>query len=178
MPTSELANASKGIVVGVDVDQSALDKLNRKIESNGLSYRVKTRRYSMFELSFPDESFEIIWVEGSIQAIGFEVGLMKWRRLLVPHGFLVIHDEIKALSRVLWSIPSCGYSLTRKFSLPAYAWWTDYYEPLEHRVKALYEKCTGNAEAIKTLGKVQKEIVMVKGNPKECRSAFYILQKR
>jgi ubiquinone/menaquinone biosynthesis C-methylase UbiE len=75
VPTIELARLSKGIVVGVDIDQSLLDKLNRKIEREGLSNRVETRKCSIFELDFPDESFEIIWAGGAAQAIGFEEGL-------------------------------------------------------------------------------------------------------
>lgn len=35
---------------------------------------------SMFEMPFTDESFDIIWAEGSIYLIGFERGLDEWRR--------------------------------------------------------------------------------------------------
>jgi ubiquinone/menaquinone biosynthesis C-methylase UbiE len=178
LPTIELAKLSKGTVVGIDIDQSLLDELNRKIEIEGLSDRVEIRKCSMFELDFPDESFEIIWFEGATRMIGFEKALKKWRRLLKPNGFLVVHDEVKNVSNKLEKIPSLGYKLVNKFLLPEDAWWIEYYSPLENRIKRLREKYKNNSEAIRILENVQKEIDMVKGNPKEWRSAFYIMQKK
>ena len=178
VPTIELARLSKGIVVGVDFDQSLLDKLNGKIEREGLSNSVETRKCSMFELDFPDENFEIIWAEGAVQTIGFEEGLKQWRRLLKPNCFLVVHDEIKAVSNNLEKTRGFGYKLMNHFSLPADAWWIEYYKPLENLVKELYETYKDDFEALRMLEKVQNEIAMVKGNPEEYSSAFYILQKK
>ncbi len=39
--TIELAKLSNGEIIGIDIDQSLLDKLNRKIEENGFSNRMK-----------------------------------------------------------------------------------------------------------------------------------------
>ena len=36
LPTLELAKLSNGEVIGIDIDQAQLDKLNRKIEEEGL----------------------------------------------------------------------------------------------------------------------------------------------
>jgi len=177
VPTIELARLSNGIVVGIDIDQSLLDKLNRKIVRECLSDRVETRKCSMFELDFPDESFEIIWVEGAVQAIGFEEGLKEWRRLLKPDGFLVVHDEIRTVPSNLEKTPGFGYELRDHFSLPVDAWWIEYYRPLENRIKELTERYNDNFEALKMLEKVQKEIDMVKRHPEEYTSAFYIMQK-
>ena len=175
--TVELAKLSDGEIIGIDIDQSLLDKLNRKIEEEGFSDRVKTIKCSLFEMDFPDESFDIMWAEGSIRIIGFEKGLKEWRRLLKPNGFLVIHDEIKTVSNKLKKIPSCGYKLINHFQLPEDAWWTEYYRPLEKQIKELYIKYKNNSEALKTLKKHQNEIDMVKRNPKEHSSAFYVMQK-
>ena len=71
---------SKGKIVGIDIDQSLLDELDRKIEREGLSNRVESRKCSTLRLDFPDESFDIIWVEGAIRAIGFEEGLKKYEK--------------------------------------------------------------------------------------------------
>jgi ubiquinone/menaquinone biosynthesis C-methylase UbiE len=177
VPTIELANLSDGEIIGIDINQSLLDKLNRKIEEEGFSSRVKTVKCSLFEIDFPDESFDIIWAEGSIWTIGFEKGLKEWRRLLKPNGFLVVHDEIKTSSNKLEKISSRGYKLINHFLLPEDAWWTEYYRPLEIRVKELHMKYKNDSEAIKILKKYQNEIDMVKRNPKEHSSAFYIMQK-
>jgi ubiquinone/menaquinone biosynthesis C-methylase UbiE len=46
-------------------------------------------------MDFPEESFDIIWAEGSKSVIGFQQGIKKWYRFLKPRGFLVVHDENK-----------------------------------------------------------------------------------
>lgn len=175
--TIELAKLSNGQVVGVDVNQSLLDKLNWKIEKEGLSNRVETRKCSVFELDVPDESFEIIWAEGTRRAIGFEKGLKELRLLLKPNGYFVVHDETKPIANELGKLPSLGYKLVDHFLLPEDAHWIDYYGPLENRIKGLFEKYKNNSEACKILEKVQNEIDIVKNNLKEYRSAFYIIQK-
>ena len=175
--TIELAKLSVGEIIGIDIDQSLLDKLNRKIEEKGFSNRMKTLKCSLFEMVFPDENFDIIWSEGSIYIIGFEKGLKEWSRLLKTNGFLVVHDEKTNISNKLKKIPSCGYKLINYFSLPEDAWWTEYYNPLEIRIKELRKKYDNDPEALKIFKKYQNEIDMVKKNPKDYGSIFYTMQK-
>ena len=177
VPTVELAKLSEGEVVGVDIDQSLLDELNRKIEREGLSDRVETKKCSMFEMDFPNESFDIIWAEGSISVIGFERGLKEWKRLLKPSGFLVVHTETENVSNKLKKIPSFGYKLLNQFSLPEDAHWTEYYRPMEIRIKELRTEYRKNPGVLQMLRRRQNEIDMVKRNPKRFSSAFYIMQK-
>lgn len=177
VPTIVLAKLSKGEVVGLDIDRPLLDELNRKILREGLSDRVETKKCSMLEMDFPDESFDIIWAEGSISMIGFERGLKEWRRLLKPGGFLVVHTETGKILDKLKKIPSFGYKLLNQFSLPEDAHWTEYYKPLEIRIQELRVKHKNNPEILKVLRNHQNEIDMVKKNPKEFSSAFYIMQK-
>jgi SAM-dependent methyltransferase len=63
--------------------------------------KIEIIEKSLFALDFPDESFDIIWAEGSISAIGFEEDLKQWRRFLKLHGFLVIHDNISDITKML-----------------------------------------------------------------------------
>jgi ubiquinone/menaquinone biosynthesis C-methylase UbiE len=111
VPTIELAKLSDGEVIGIDTDESLLEKLSVKSQEKGFSNRVKIKKCSLFEIDFPDESFDIVWAEGSISIIGFERGLREWKRLLKNNGFLVIHDGIKNMSDKLKKIPNCGYKL-------------------------------------------------------------------
>ena len=177
LPTIELAKLSDGEIIGIDIDQFELDKLNRKIEEEGFSSRVKTMKCSLFKIDFPDESFDIIWAEGSIWIIGLEKGLKEWYRLLKPHGFLVVHDAINMVSNKLEKISGWGYKLIDHFSLPEDAWWAEFFKPLEIRINELYLKYKNNSEALKILKKYQNEIDLFKRNPKEQSSAFYITQK-
>jgi ubiquinone/menaquinone biosynthesis C-methylase UbiE len=168
---------SDGEIIGIDTDQPSLDKLNKKIQKQSFSNRVKTRKCSLFEIDFPDESFDVIWAEGVISIIGFERGLSEWRRLLRANGFLVIHDDSREVPYKLEKISSCGYRLLKYFPLPKEAWWKEYYRPLEIRIKELRTKYKDNADALKMLKKHQKEVVMVRGNPEEFGSAFFVMQK-
>jgi len=178
VPAIELARLSRGTVVGIDIDQSLLDELDKKIEGGGFSNRVEGRKCSMLDLDFPDEGFDIIWVEGAIRAIGFEMGLKEWRRLLKPGGFLVVHEEIKAVSNELEKIVSLGYGLLNHFLLPEDAHWVEYYKPLEKRIRGLREKYGKSPEDLRVLEEVQDEIEMVKRKPRDFRTGFFIMQKK
>ena len=178
VPTMELARLSNGQIIGLDIDQSLLDKLARKIEEAGLSGRAKTLKRSMFELDFPDESFDIIWAEGSIARIGFEKGLKEWRRFLKPNGFLVVHDEIGNITKKLEQISGCGYDLLGHFTLPRDIWWTEYYGPLEKRINELRTKHVDEPQALLELDKEQREIDMFKTNSRRYSSVLFVMQKR
>lgn len=135
--TMELARLTNGEIIGLDNNQGLLDMLAIKTENAGLSDRVKTVKCSMLNMDFLDESFDIIWSEGSIRFIGFKRGLMEWRRLIKPNGFLAIHDEIGDITEKLKQISSCGYDLHGYFTLDEDSWWVEYYSPLEKRISEL-----------------------------------------
>lgn len=110
----------------------------------------------MFEISLPDESFDIIWAEGSISNIGFEKGLREWRRLLKPKGFLVVHDELRNTTEKLKMIPNCGYSLLAYYPLPEDAWWIEYYGPLEKWILELKMKKVEDHKLLRILDKKKR----------------------
>ena len=175
--TIEVAKLSNGEIIGIDIDQALLDKFTKKIEEAGFSNRIKAINCSLFEIDFPDEIFDIIWAEGSIWIIGFLKGLREWKRFLKPNGFLVVHDDITNVKYRLKKVPSCGYKLINHFMVPEDAWWEEYFKPLEIRINKLYKKYNNDPEALKILNKHQKEIDMIKANPKMFLSAFYLFQK-
>jgi ubiquinone/menaquinone biosynthesis C-methylase UbiE len=111
VPTIELAGLAQGEVVAIDIDQPALDKLGKKIREAGFSNRVHAVNCSIFDMVFPDESFDIVWSEGSIFAIGFKRGIQEWKRFLKPNGFMVIHDDKGNVEEKLGQISQCGYKL-------------------------------------------------------------------
>jgi len=115
--TLELARLSQGEIVALDIDQPALDELNRKIREVGLTNRIRAVNCSMFDIDFAHESFDIVWSEGSIYAIGFERGLWEWKRFLKPGGLIVVHDEQGNINEKLKQISDCGYDLLSYFIL-------------------------------------------------------------
>jgi len=177
-PTMELARLSNGEIIGLDINQPLLDRLTRKIKKAGLSDRVKTVKCSMSDMDFPDESFDIIWAEGSIWVIGFERGLKEWRRFLKPNGFMVVHDEIGNIKEKIEQISNCGYELLEYFTLNEDTWWIEYYAPLEKLVNEIRTKYSDNHKALAVLEKDQREIDMFKKNPRRYSSVFFIMKKR
>lgn len=177
VPTIELAKASNGEVIGLDIDQAGLDALNNKIEEEGLSDKVTTMNRSMFDLDFLDERFDIIWSEGSIARIGFSRGLQEWRWFIKPKGFLVVHDEIGDLSKKMEQVSIFGYELLEHFIISGDTWWSEYYKPLERRINEIRQESIGNPDVLSAIDSEQREIDMFKGNPKRNSSVFFIMQK-
>jgi ubiquinone/menaquinone biosynthesis C-methylase UbiE len=132
--TQELARLSRGQVIGIDIDQSALDKFTRRIKGTGLTDQIQVINCSMFDMDFPDGSFDLVWAEGSIYAIGFERGLQEWKQLLKPGGSMMVHDEQGNIKEKLEQISNCGYELLGYFTLSEETWWTEYFAPLEKLV--------------------------------------------
>ena len=177
VPTMELARLSNGEIIGIDIDYFVLDEFNEKIKEAHLSDRVRTIRCSMFDIEFPEASFDIIWAEGVMAVIGFERALRKWRRLIKPKRFLVVHDDIGDVERKHDLIPLCGYVLIDMFVIPKEVWWSEYYCPLEKKVKALQKKYSNDPEALALLDKEQKEVEAFKNNPQLHGSVFFLMQK-
>ena len=177
-PALELARLSQGEIIGIDIHQPSLDRLTRKVEQAGLSDRVKAMNCSMFNMDFADESFDIIWAEGSIHVVSFKRGLQEWKRFLKPNGFMVVHDEKGNISEKIEQISSCGYELLDYFTLGEDTWWAEYYSPLEKRINEIRVKYADKPRVPALLDKDQREIDMFKKNPKLNSSVFFIMQKR
>ncbi|MFW9949364.1 MAG: class I SAM-dependent methyltransferase [Candidatus Thorarchaeota archaeon] len=177
VPTMELAKLTDGEIIGIDIDQQNLDRLRRKIEKEGLKDRVKAIKCSLLDIKFPDNSFDIIWAEGTLTTLGVEKSLTKWNRLLKPERFLVIHDEIKHFFKQRDKVDRCGYKFIEHFPLPEEAWWKEYYQPLEVRLQKLFKKYADDEAALKVLKTHQNEVDIVKASPKSFQSVFCIMQK-
>ena len=177
IPTLELARLSQGEVIAIDIDQPALDKFNIRIRQAGLTGRVQAVNCSMFDMGFPDESFDVVWSEGSIYAIGFEKGLREWKRFLKPGGFIVVHDEQGNVEAKLKIISNCGYNLLGYFLLSKETWWAEYFAPLEKWIAESGTKSTDDPKILEELHLAQVELDMFKEHP-ERNSSVYIVMKK
>jgi ubiquinone/menaquinone biosynthesis C-methylase UbiE len=176
--TMELARLSDGEVTGLDIDQDMLDVLRGNVEKAGLSDRVKVIDLSLLDMKFPDESFDVIWSEGSIFVIGFKKGLQEWKRLLKPGGFMVVHDERCDVEEKLDQISSCGYELLGYFELDTETWWTEYFAPLEKLVFEARKKYADSPEVLEAIHGAQRELDMFKKNPERNSSVCFVMKNR
>lgn len=177
VPTIELAKISDGHVIGLDIDVTSLNLLQRKIKEMGLNNRISVIKNSILNMDFPEESFDIIWSEGSIFVIGFENGIKNWHRFLKENGFLVIHDEKKDKTKKLKSIAKYGYELFAQFELTNDLWWLEYFTPLEQLIQKFRYKHPNDSELGQELDKDQIEIDKCKQNPILASSFYVIMQK-
>lgn len=177
IPTLELARLSQGEVIGIDIDQPALDKFARQINEAGLANRVQAVYSSMFEMNFQDESFDIIWSEGSIYAAGFERGFQDWGRFLKTGGFMVVHDEQGNVTEKLDQISNCSFELLGYFLLSVETWLTEYFAPQEKLINEYRTRYTDDPKLLEELNQAQWEIDMFKKNPELNSSAFFITKK-
>jgi ubiquinone/menaquinone biosynthesis C-methylase UbiE len=177
VPTIALAVLSQGHIIGVDIDQIQLNQLLQKVNNLGLSSRIKVINRSMLDLDFAEESFDVIWAEGTIAVIGFEKGIKAWRHFLKPGGFLVVHDDLGNLAEKLEHVSSNGYVLIDHFVMNESIWWNEYYSLLEKKLKNMHQKHTGDHKLKEMLDSDQREVDGFNKNPELYRSVFLIMQK-
>ncbi len=177
VPTIELAKLCEGKIIAIDNDKSQLELLARRLKERGLEDRIETVCLSIKNMNFDNESFDIIWSEGSIFVVGFERGLKEWRRFLRPGGYMGIHDERGNVEKKLKLIAGCGYKLLDHFILDKDIWWTEYYGPLENKIKKLQSERSESPDLSIDFAKEKREILMFKRNPRKFESVFFIIQK-
>ncbi|MFE4052971.1 GNAT family N-acetyltransferase [Streptomyces sp. YIM B13518] len=188
-----LAEEAGAHVTAVDVHQPFLDGLAAEAARRGLGDQVTVVNCSMDRLPVPDHSFDVIWAEGSVYTIGFDVALRAWRRLLAPGGVLVV-TEIEwtvphpaAPARAYWDAAyplrthaantdvarAAGYRLRAYWPLPESDWWDEYYTPLTQRLARADPQRPGMPEA---LAAHRTEIGMRREHGSDYDYAAYILR--
>ena len=178
IPTLELARLSQGEVIGIDIDQPALDRFARQIRAVGLTDRVQALNCSIFDMNFPDESFDVILSEGSIYAIGFERGLREWKRFIKSGGFLVVHDERGNVEEKLEQISRCGYALIGHFILSTETWWSEYFAPLERLIGEYRTRYADDPKVLKELEPAHEELDTFNQDPARNSSVYFVMKKQ
>ena len=177
VPTIELAKLSGGHIIGLDIDETSLNLLRRKIKDLGLANQVSVINDSIISMDFPENSFNIIWSEGSVFVMGFEKSINQWSRFLKPNGFLVIHDEITDKTKKIESLKKHGYLLITQFELSESLWWRIYYEPLKRLIQKFLSKYPNDSELKNELKKDKIEIEKCKSKSVVFSSFFVIIKK-
>ncbi|MFW9844851.1 MAG: class I SAM-dependent methyltransferase [Candidatus Thorarchaeota archaeon] len=165
----ELAGLSNGRITAIDIDVPSLVLLQRNIKELGLSHRFSIKQISMVDLHLLGETFDIVWAEGSIYAVGFEKGIRDWKQLLKPNGFLVIHDEDDRIQTKLEIIKKYGYKMIGQIDVSHEEWENRFYKPL---LSTLSTKKLSDSE----FTKIRKEIDTFKRT--KMGSVFFILKNK
>ncbi len=198
MQTIELARISNGQITAIDNHQPFLDELNERSQIAGQSERIEILNQSMFSLYLPMQSFDIVWSEGAIYIIGFRKGLLEWRDLLKPLGFIVVtecswlkhnppkecgkfwdmeYPGMNSITNNLKIIQDSDYREIGHFVLPESAWWEHYYNPLIKRVNMFKEQYASDSETLLKLDSELEEIEIFQKYHDYYSYVFYIMQR-
>jgi trans-aconitate methyltransferase len=166
-------------VVAVDLLPSMVEKANRRIAAAGLGDRVVAVLGDMASPAVEPGSQDLIWSEGAIYNVGVTEGLEAWRHLLPPEGSVAFTEPVWLVAnppgeiRDWWEaeypsitdragvearIAAASYRTVASFVLPASAWWTDYYEPMQDRIAALRRRLPGDPVAQEVAAAAELEI--------------------
>jgi SAM-dependent methyltransferase len=196
--TIELARATGGHIVAVDIRQRFLDELTERAREAGVLPQVTTVNVSMFDMNFPAESFDLIWSEGAIYIAGFAAGLAAWKRFLKPGGWIVVSElswlvpdppaeavqfwarnypGMKSIERNWQIVAETGYVDADGFVLPVQDWWDNYYGPGQTRVAELRTKYASDPEVLAILEDEQREFDLFRVHSDAYGYVFFLMRK-
>jgi len=197
--TVRLAQLADSDITAVDVHQPFLDELRRRAETAGVSGKIRTQIGDMGNLQIDEESYDLIWAEGSIFIIGFREGFAAFRPLLAKDGVIVVSEmqwfrpdvpqecrdfiggeypPITDLETNLKTIDECGYDIIDHFKLPKSGWLENFYVHVENRLPLLRDKYAADAERLAFVNKVQKEIDIYRKYSDYYGYEFFIAKRR
>ncbi len=179
LQTLVLARHAPARFLAIDSHPAFVEELNRRARSLGIGDRVEARVGDMRRLDLAPGTFDLIWSEGAIYAMGFEAGLRAWRPLLAPGGHVAVtevcwtktnppgecaafwaeeYPAIRDAQGLLAAVDASGYQTVGHFTLPPSAWWDDYYRPLQRNVDEFRARHENDTDALTLANQVQREI--------------------
>ena len=87
------------------------------------------------------------------------------------------YPDMKHYKDILPLIESSGYKLIHYFELPSESWWTDYYAPMEKKVKEIRETRKLDKEGKAVIDSLSQEMEMHRRYHEYYGYGFYIMKK-
>lgn len=190
-----LASALKTPVTAVDLSSAFLDELRRRVEHSRLADLVLPVQADMGTLAWPAGSLDLLWSEGAAYHLTFEGALRTWRPLLAEGGFAVISeltlyaDPLPGEVREFWNAAyptagseadnachaeAAGYEVLGIDRLPQYAWWENYYYPLERRIAEIRPTASPVMQCV--IAETEAEIDLFRRFGETYGYSFYLLR--
>lgn len=184
-------------VTAVDFSRTFLDQLETRANDAGLAHLIQTVEADMGQLDWPDASIDVLWSEGAAYNLTFPGALRAWHRLL-SHGGLAVISELSwfnekpaAPAREFWAAAyptlateaenaqharDAGFDVISMERLPAEAWWTHYYGPLQARMEAL--RATADPVMAQVIRDTDAEMELFRNYSSDYGYTFYVLRMR
>jgi len=193
-----LAKELDADIVAVDFLPEFLKELQTRANDNLVADRITTLNCSMDALPFRVEEFDVIWSEGAVYNMGFEVGVSAWNRFLKPGGKLVVSEitwlsdkrppdlqshweeeypEIDVASEKFRILERNGYSPEAYFVLQAHCWLQNYYWPMQNRFDAFLKRHSRSNQAKAIVEAEKHEINLYEKYSAYYSYGFYVAKK-
>ncbi|MCB0731154.1 MAG: methyltransferase domain-containing protein [Ignavibacteriae bacterium] len=197
--TITLAKNINGKITAIDINKPYLEKLKKFAEKNNLNSKINTVQQSMFQLNFRDNSFNLIWGEGSIYNLGFEYGINYLKNFIKKNGYLAVSEvcwfkynppeividfwkseypSIRTIQENVDIINKIGLNVICHFSLPKSDWNDNFYNPLNKRIELLKKKYADDKEKQLMLNQTKHEIDLYTKFSEFYGYEFFIMQKK
>ncbi len=196
--TMVLAENTLGNITGIDLFQTFIDLFNHNAEQHNVQDRVKGIVGSMDDLPFQNEELDLIWSEGAIYNIGFELGLAEWRRFLKMGGYIAVSEAswftdgrpteihefwmdaypgIDTIPNKTEQMQKAGYIPVASFILPENCWTEHFYAPQVKAQENFLKKHAGNKIAKDFIANQQHEMQLYSKYKEYYGYVFYIGKK-
>lgn len=162
-----LAKHTQGTIEALELMPEFVKIFREKVKHSEYSSRINVNEGSMFDLSFEENSLDLIWAEGSIYHIGFEKGLEEWKKFLKPEGIIAVSEAswftdappkeiydfwndnyrgIDMISNKIRQMEKAGYKVMAHFILPEESWW-NYFNPIRKHTPDFLREYSNNKSA-------------------------------
>jgi serine/threonine-protein kinase HipA len=197
--TLTLAELTSGTFLAIDIYPAFIEELQRRLAERALLDRVTAQVGDMKALGLPAESFDLIWCEGAMFALGFQPGLRTLRPLLRGPGLVVVSEltwlqpleeiprEVReffaetcpAMTDVAGNLAlahQAGFTPLEHFKLPDEGW-SAYVDPLERRMNDVLAEHPADPDAEVAATRARREAAMFRRNLRYFGYEFFLLQR-
>jgi trans-aconitate methyltransferase len=182
-------------IVAVDVLPSMVVETARRSRAAGAANRIVAAVADMAAPPVAHGSQDLVWCEGAIYFLGVTTALRTWRPYLTGSGCVAFtepvwlrcdpdeeiaiwwsteYPAITDANGVRQAIRDAGYRVIDSFVLPAEAWWTDYYGPMEAKIPEFLAEYRRDEIALEIAAAAEKEISMFRRFSDAFSYAFFI----
>ncbi len=196
--TMVLAQHTPGSITGLDLFPDFIEHFQANAAKLNLHNRVKGIVGSMDNLPFQEGEMDLIWSEGAIYNIGFERGLIEWRKYLKDGGYIAVteaswftlhrpaeieafwveaYPEIDTIPAKVTQMQNAGYIPVATFTLPEYCWTEQFFGPQVQAQVDFMSKYPDNPAAKNLVDYLKYEASMYERFKEYYGYVFYIGKK-
>ena len=184
-------------ITGIDSWSGFINQFNQNAQNKNFHDRMKGIVGNMENLPFQEEYLDLIWSEGAIYNIGFNRGLIEWRKFLKQGGYIAVsentwfteerpaeiqefwqkaYSEIDTIPNKVAQMQKAGYLPIATFVVPE-SCWTNYYSIMQKTHASFLKKYTGNRTAEEFVGYQRYEAELYYKYKEYYGYVFYIGKK-